>query len=252
MQKEKAIFNWSGGKDSALCLYKILRSNEYEISWLLTTVSEKYQRISQHGVRVELLEQQAENIGIPLEVLMMPDSPTMEAYNCMMEKTLKGFKKQGVHLSIFGDIFLEDLRKYREERLATLDLVGVFPLWKLNTRKLVDEFIDLGFKAIVVCVDSKDLDRSFVGREIDEKFINDLPEKVDPCGEYGEFHTFVYDGPVFQKPVKFTKGEIVYRKYTPPKKTEDSSHAGTCNPYTSRRHENLTHPEFGFWYCDLL
>lgn len=243
---QKAIFNWSGGKDSALCLYKILRSNKYEISWLLTTVSEKYQRISQHGVRVELLEQQAENIGIPLHKLMMPDWPTMEAYNGMMEKTLKEFKKQGVHFSIFGDIFLEDLRKYREERLATLDLAGVFPLWKLNTRKLINEFIDLGFKAIVVCVDSKDLDRSFVGREVDEEFLNDLPEKVDPCGEYGEFHTFVYDGPVFQKPVKFTKGEIVYRKYTPPKKKEQNKQSYTCGT------NNSTHPETGFWYCDLL
>lgn len=248
MRGAKAIFNWSGGKDSALCLYKLLQSNEYEISNLLTTVSEKYQRISQHGVRVELLEQQAENIGISLHKLMMPDWPTMESYNGMMEKTLKKFKEQDINISIFGDIFLEDLRKYREEKLAEVDFKGVFPLWHIPTEQLAKEFIDLGFKAVVVCVDEKHLDKSYVGREFNEQFLNDLPEKVDPCGEYGEYHTFVYEGPIFNKPVKFKKGEIVYRKYTPPKKDQKKEEK---NSYTCGS-DNDTKITTGFWYCDLL
>ena len=142
MSKPKAIFNYSGGKDSSLALYKILQNGEYEISCLLTTVSKKYQRISQHGVRVELLEQQAENIGIPLHKLMMPDWPTMEAYNGIMETTLKKFKEQDINFSIFGDIFLEDLRKYREEQLALAGYKGLFPLWKITTKKIAREFID--------------------------------------------------------------------------------------------------------------
>jgi len=244
----KAIFNWSGGKDSALCLYKILQAGEYDIKWLLTTVSEKYQRISQHGVRVELLEQQAANMGIDLHKLIMPDTPTMEVYNNMMEETLNKFKKQNIQVSIFGDIFLEDLRQYREERLAKINFKALFPIWHISTDSLVKEFIKLGFKAVVVCVDERHLDKSYVGREIDHAFLNDLPNKVDPCGEYGEFHSFVYDGPLFSKPIKFNKGDIVYRKYTPPAKKQDDNHTYTCGADKSSAHHLTT----GFWYCDLV
>jgi len=228
-----------------LCLYKVLQTGKYEISYLLTTLSSKYQRISQHGVRMELLEQQAANIGIALHKLIMSDMPTMEAYNGIMEKTLKAFKRQGIQLSVFGDIFLEDLRRYREERLATVGFKGVFPLWHIPTKQLAMEFIDLGFKAIIVCVDEKHLDSSFAGREFNEQFLKDLPENIDPCGEYGEFHSFVYDGPIFTKPIEIKKGEIVYRKYVPPKKNEDSD-SYTCGS------NNPTHITTGFWYCDLL
>ena len=245
MQKTKAIFNWSGGKDSSLCLYKVLQSAEYEISYLLTTVSSKYQRISQHGVRVELLEQQTTNIGIALHKLIMPDMPTMAAYNGIMEKNLKTFKREGIRSSIFGDIFLEDLRRYREEKLEEVGFEGVFPLWHIPTKQLAKEFIDLGFKAVIVCIDEKHLDSSFVGREFDKHFLRDLPENVDPCGEYGEFHSFVYDGPVFTKPVEIDKGEIVYRKYLPPKR-DDGTDPDTCGS------NNPTHITTGFWYCDLL
>lgn len=245
MSKPKAIFNWSGGKDSSLCLYKLLQKKEYDIVYLLTSISEKYKRISQHGVRVELLEKQTDAIGIPLYKMMMPDMPTMGAYNKMMEETLTEFKIQNINTSIFGDIFLEDLRKYREERLARLDFQGLFPLWKISTEQLVKEFIDLGFKAVLVCVDEKHLDKSFAGREIDYSLLKDLPENVDPCGENGEFHSFVYDGPIFKQPIKFKKGKLVYRKYTPPRKQDnDQSHAcGTVNP---------NHLTTGFWYCDLI
>lgn len=243
--KPKAIFNWSGGKDSSLCLYKILQADEYEFSYLLTTVSEKYNRISQHGVRAELLEQQTESIGIPLHQLIMPDTPTMETYNEMMKKTLTEFKEQGISVYIFGNIFLEDLRKYREERLAEMNFTGLFPLWKIPTTQLAQEFIQLGFKTIIVCVDEKHLDKSFVGREFDQSFLNDLPKNVDPCGEYGEFHSFVYDAPIFKKQISFTKGEIVYRKYNPPPKKENDKTSYTCGT-------NSAHITTGFWYCDLV
>jgi uncharacterized protein (TIGR00290 family) len=241
--KEKAIFNWSGGKDSAFGLYKILQQQQYEVMCLLTSVNEQYQRISMHGVRVELLSMQAESIGLPLIKLEMPEMPTMEVYESIVEAALKDLKSKGATASIFGDIFLEDLRKYREDKLSLLDLKGVFPLWKISTTQLIHEFIDSGFKTIITCVNEKYLDKSFAGRIIDKDFLKDLPPNVDPCGENGEFHTFVFDGPIFQKPIAFEKGEIVYRKYSPAKESNASSNSGNDNdnPFNS-----------GFWYCDLL
>ncbi|HEY6143955.1 MAG TPA: diphthine--ammonia ligase [Flavobacterium sp.] len=242
--KKKALFNWSSGKDSALALYKISQGNNYEISCLLTSVNQKFQRISMHGVRVELLEQQAKNIGLPLEIMQIPEMPTMEAYEEVVQITLSKLKKQGITHSIFGDIFLEDLRKYREDKLAEMDFTGVFPLWKIPTQDLIQEFIGLGFKTIVVCVNERFLDKSFVGRIIDQDFINDLPENVDVCGENGEFHTFTFDGPIFSKPIAFEVGEVVYRKYERPKE-EDSSDTA-CDTSDSSAFD------YGFWYCDLV
>ena len=242
--KKKALFNWSSGKDSALALYKILQDNNYEISCLLTSVNQKFQRISMHGVRVELLEQQAKNIGLPLEIMQIPEMPTMEAYEEVVQITLSKLKKQGITHSIFGDIFLEDLRKYREDKLAEMDFEGVFPLWKIPTQDLIQEFIGLGFKTIVVCVNERFLDKSFVGRIIDQDFINDLPENVDVCGENGEFHTFTFDGPIFSKPIAFEIGEVVYRKYERPKEEHSSDTA--CDTSDSSAFD------YGFWYCDLV
>ncbi len=242
--KKKAVFNWSSGKDSALALYKISQNNEYEICYLLTSVNQEFQRISMHGVRTELLEEQAKSIGLPLEIMQIPVMPTMEVYDSVMQITLSKLKKDGITHSIFGDIFLEDLRKYREDKLAEIDLKAVFPLWNSPTRDIIAEFIALGFKTIVVCVNERFLDKSFVGRVIDEDFINDLPENVDVCGENGEFHTFTFDGPIFSQPILFEIGEIVYRKYERPEKKESSDAA--CNSATSDPFD------YGFWYCDLL
>ena len=242
--KTKALFNWSSGKDSALALYKTLQSPEIEIACLLTSVNQQYQRISMHGVRVELLQQQAESIGLPLEIMQIPEMPTMEVYENVMRETLATLKNQGITHSIFGDIFLEDLRKYREDKLAEISFQGVFPLWKIPTHELIQEFISLGFKTIVVCVNERFLDKSFVGRVIDQDFINDLPENVDVCGENGEFHTFTFDGPIFSKPIDFEIGEIVYRKYEKPEK-EDSSDTA-CDTSAPDAFD------FGFWYCDLV
>ncbi|MBF7091658.1 diphthine--ammonia ligase [Flavobacterium sp. ALJ2] len=241
--KKTALFNWSSGKDSALALYKIQQDKKFEISCLLTSVNEQFQRISMHGVRVELLEQQAKSIGLPLEIMQIPEMPTMEVYEEVMSRTLAKLKNKGVKYSIFGDIFLEDLRKYREDKLLDIGFEAVFPLWKIPTKDLIQEFISLGFKTIVVCVNERFLDKSFVGRVIDQDFINDLPNNVDVCGENGEFHTFTFDGPIFSKPIKFEIGEIVHRKYEKPK-TESSNTACDSNEDDAF--------DYGFWYCDLI
>jgi uncharacterized protein (TIGR00290 family) len=243
--KEKIIFNWSGGKDSALCLYKILQAQQYEVLCLLTSISEPYQRISMHGVRVELLDAQAASIGLPVVKMQIPEMASMENYEKVMTAVLTELKAKGATASAFGDIFLEDLREYREKKLAEMNLKGIFPLWKIPTKKLIHEFLDMGFKTIVTCVNEKYLDKSFAGRIIDADFLNDLPDNVDPCGENGEFHTFVFDGPIFKQPIPIIKGEIVYRKYTSAKQKDDS--ASDCYK------ENTNDPfENGFWYCDLL
>ncbi|MFC5683545.1 Dph6-related ATP pyrophosphatase [Flavobacterium sp. MAHUQ-51] len=240
---KKALFNWSSGKDSALALYKILQNPEFKIDYLLTSVNQQFQRISMHGVRVELLQQQAESIKIPLEIMEIPEMPTMEVYESVMQQTLEKLKNKGISYSVFGDIFLEDLRQYREDKLDTMGFEGVFPIWRIPTKDLIQEFISLGFQTVVVCVNERYLDKSFVGRIIDQQFIDDLPENVDVCGENGEFHTFCFDGPIFQKPIDFELGEIVYRKYKKPK--TDSSNTA-CDS------DDSTAYDYGFWYCDLI
>ena len=241
---KKALFNWSSGKDSALALYKTLQNPDYEISCLLTSVNQQFQRVSMHGIRISLLQEQAKSIGIPLKIMEIPEMPTMEVYEEVMTQTLTQLKSEGVDYSIFGDIFLEDLRKYREEKLETIGFKGIFPLWKIPTKDLIQEFISLGFKTIVVCVNEHFLDKSFVGRVIDEQFIKDLPANVDVCGENGEFHTFTFDGPIFTKPVDFEIGEIVYRKYERPEKEDSSDKA--CDTSATDAFD------YGFWYCDLV
>jgi uncharacterized protein (TIGR00290 family) len=237
-----ALFNWSSGKDSALALHRILQQQDYEVVALLTTVNAQYDRVSMHGVRRSLLEAQADALGIPLTQVVMPESPTMEAYEDAMRQALLPFVAQGVSASIFGDIFLEDLRAYRERKLAELGMHGVFPLWKEPTDALVREFLGLGFRSIVTCVNAQYLDRRFVGREIDAQFVRDLPPSVDPCGENGEFHTFAFDGPIFKTPVRVQRGEIVSRRYERPASpsTTDDVCGGTDDPFAAE-----------FWYCDL-
>jgi uncharacterized protein (TIGR00290 family) len=242
MPKRKAIFNWSGGKDSALCLHRVLALGEFDVSCLLTSVNQAYQRVSMHGVRVELLEQQAASIGIPLVKLLTPETPDMDTYETLMRATLARLKRDGNQVCIFGDIFLEDLRQYREKKLAEISLGAAFPLWKIPTDQLVREFIDLGFKAVIVCVNDKFLDRSFIGRVIDDSLLIDLPANVDPCGENGEFHSFVYDGPLFKAPIEFKLGDVVYRKYGAARQDGGSDHdSATFDPF-----------ENGFWYGDLV
>ncbi len=195
---EPVLFSWSGGKDSSLALYEIFQRGEYKVVALLTTLGEVGRRVSHHGVREELLDEQAKSIGLPLEKMYLPENPSNAVYESQMREVLSRYKDLGVNSVVFGDIFLEDLRKYREDKLAQIDMKGVFPLWKQDTAALVRRFIDLGFKARLVCIDPNKLSPDFAGASIDDKLLADLPSDVDPCGENGEYHSFVYEGPIFK------------------------------------------------------
>jgi uncharacterized protein (TIGR00290 family) len=208
---EPILFCWSGGKDSALALHTLLQQNDVCIASLLTTVTEGYDRISMHGVRRELLHRQAESLRLPLHEVFIPPQCGNPIYEARMEEALLSFCKQGIRRVAFGDIFLEDLRLYREKNLARIAMQALFPIWKRDTHDLIREFHAAGFRSVAVCIDTRVLDPSFAGRELDASFFSDLPPGVDPCGENGEFHTFVFDGPVFSRPVSFTLGEAVHR-----------------------------------------
>lgn len=223
--------NWSSGKDSALALFYLLHGNQFEVLKLLTSVNTQFDRISMHGVRHSLLQKQAAAIRIPLDILAIPGEVSMEDYNQLMKQKMNSLIEEGISHAAFGDLALEDLKLYREQKLAEVGMTAVFPLWKKDTNQTVREFISLGFKAITVCADAKFLDDSFVGRIIDDQFLADLPANVDPCGENGEFHSFVFDGPIFSKPVEFELGEKSKRNF------ESKENAQWNN---------------SFWYCDLV
>ncbi len=242
---KNAIFNWSGGKDSAFALYKIQQEMQYNIKHLLTTINYEYKRISMHGVREKLLELQTSSLGIDLRKIYLPEFPSMENYDKQMRKELTAFKETGIQYTVFGDIFLEDLRQYRENQLAQIGMNAVFPLWKINTKELMMDFINSGFKAIVVCVDERFLDKTFAGKIIDKDFIDSLPDNVDPCGENGEFHSFVFDGPNFKSPINFMIGELVYKKYVSDNKTSNTS-IQNKEKFSGNKRDN------GYWYCDIL
>ena len=208
---KKALFCWSGGKDSAFALREMMSSGEYTIVSLITAVTKEYDRISMHGVRRELLEMQAASIGLPLEIVWIEKGSSNDDYDSRMKDVLLKYKKQRVNLVAFGDLFLEDIRKYREERLASVKMKGIFPLWGRKTATLAHDFIRAGFKSLITSVDTQQLDQSFCGREYNAQFIADLPKNVDPCGENGEFHSFVYDGSIFKKPIVFQRGEKMTR-----------------------------------------
>ena len=239
---KKSFFNWSSGKDSALALYKILQKKEFYVDKLLTNINKDFSRISMHGLRENILDKQVENIGLSLNKLYFPADVTMDLYNQKMKERLIILKNEGYKYSVFGDIFLEE-RAYRDYKLAEINLKGVYPLWKQDTKEVLKEFLDLGFKAITVCVNARLLGKEFVGRIIDEQFIKDLPDNVDVCGENGEFHTFVFDGPIFKFPVDFTVGDKVLKSYT--FKNDDD------NDYHKKNIKKENYDN-SFWYCDLL
>ena len=194
-----------------MALHALQSAQSHRVSALLTTVTEEFDRISMHGVRRALLERQAESIGLPLHAVLIPPQCVNATYEARMNEALNEHLGRGVRRVAFGDIFLEDLRVYREQNLAQIGMEALFPIWKRDSRELAREFLRLGFQAITVCVDPRVLDSSFAGRVIDQSFFADLPPGVDPCGENGEFHTFVFDGPVFQEPIQFVIGEKVLR-----------------------------------------
>jgi uncharacterized protein (TIGR00290 family) len=207
--RERAIVSWSGGKDSALALYETQR--QYDIVALLTTVTEGYDRISVHGVRNSLLMQQARSLGCELETVTISQKCCNDEYEAKMRTALERYRQAGVTSVICGDIFLEDVRRYREEKLFTVGLKGVFPLWQRNTTELAQQFIAAGFQAVLCCVDTRVLPESFAGRLYDHALLADLPAHVDPCGENGEFHSFVFAGPNLTRPVACQVGETVRR-----------------------------------------
>jgi uncharacterized protein (TIGR00290 family) len=210
-QSKSVLVSWSGGKDSCLALWEIQRTPGLRVETLLTTVTRDYDRISMHGVRCSLLQEQAASLGLPLRQILISKGATNEEYEARMGEAFSAYRALGIDSVVFGDLFLEDIRAYRQRLLAKHAVVGLYPIWKRDTHQLIQEFIGFGFKTVVVCVDPTKLDPSFVGRVIDERFLEELPAHVDPCGENGEFHTFVFDGPNFKNPVTFSFGEIVCR-----------------------------------------
>ena len=210
-EQESVLLSWSGGKDSCMALHEILRMANMRVEALLTTVTQDYDRISMHGVRRVLLERQAVSLGLPLHQITISKGATNEEYEEKTGAAFSTYHARAITAVAFGDLFLEDIRAYRERLLAKHGMTGLYPLWGRDTSKLIRDFIGQGFKTILVCVDPAKLDSSFVGRVIDEEFLSQLPSGVDPCGENGEFHTFVYDGPIFKKPIRFSRGQAVCR-----------------------------------------
>lgn len=210
---KKAIMNWSGGKDSALALWRILQSGDYIIETLLTTLNAANRRISMHGVPENLLDEQARRLDLPQTKLYLPEESSMVNYEQRMGDILQPLVDGGVTHAIFGDIFLEDLRQWRENQLAGRGLTGVFPIWQIPSLQLLNEFWEAGFATIVVSVNSQYLDQSFCGRVLNRAFVDDLPAGVDPCGENGEFHTFVYQAPYFSEPIGVRVEDVVTKTY---------------------------------------
>ena len=210
----KIVMNWSSGKDAALAYHLLTQSKENKVTHLLTTLSEERDRVFMHGVREVLLDVQAERMGLPLLRVKLPASPDDGLYKQAMHQTLGRLKAQGLTTAAYGDIFLEDLKVYREQQLAQMGMTGLFPLWKKDTRELVKLVEESGIEAIIVCVNEKYLGKEFLGQKISAALLNTLPPGVDPCGENGEFHTFVYDAPFFTAPVPIATGEIVHKTYT--------------------------------------
>ena len=208
---EKILLSWSCGKESAMTYHHLQGEKAHDVVALLTTVTHDYDRVSMHGVRRVLLQKQAHILGLPIKEVSIPKEADNTIYEEQMGEMLSQCRKENILTVGFGDIFLEDLKKYREEKLSQVGMRALFPLWKKDTGTLIRDFIDQGFKAVVTCLDSKVLDASFAGRVIDDDFLSGLPPHVDPCGENGEFHTFVFDGPIFSEGIPIIIGEKVQR-----------------------------------------
>jgi uncharacterized protein (TIGR00290 family) len=235
--KPKAVMAWSGGKDSSLALHRVLSQGDYEVTALLTTLSSEFRRISMHGVREELLERQARALGISLVKMEVWERSNV-AYEKALEQYLRDFKAQGVEAIIFGDIHLADLRVYRETILGRVGLKGIFPLWQESPLSLLAEFFAKGFRSVTCCIDAQKLGEEHVGRLLDADFVQSLPADVDVCGENGEYHSYCFDGPIFQRPVAYKLGEKQFRPLVLNPAAQDGEPPASSTP--------------GFWFCDLL
>jgi uncharacterized protein (TIGR00290 family) len=211
MTKFKTLVSWSSGKDSAWLVHVLRQRDDIELSAVLTTVNQEFGRVAMHAVREELLERQADALALPLWKMPIPFPCPNEAYECAMASAVTRAVAEGFTHVAFGDLFLEDVRRYREERLAGTGLTPLFPLFGADTTSLAREMIGSGLGAVITCVDPRTLDRSFAGREFDSAFLADLPPSVDPCGERGEFHSFAYRGPMFRRSIAVERGEVVDR-----------------------------------------
>jgi uncharacterized protein (TIGR00290 family) len=236
LSKIPAIMSWSGGKDSSFTLYKVLQEGLYEVKYLLSTINGQYKRLSMHGVREALIEEQSRQIGIPLLKVYVYEANNAE-YEQQMSSVLAKAASEGIQTVLFGDIFLEDLRTYREEIMKQLNMNCVFPIWKAVTGQLVNDFIQKGFKTVTCCVNDGYLAEKWVGRLIDESFIADLPTTVDPCGENGEFHSYCYAGPLFKKNISISIGEKTYKPLPP----DEGNHPIPIRDVGTK----------GFWFCDI-
>jgi uncharacterized protein (TIGR00290 family) len=237
MTKLPIILSWSGGKDGSYTLHTLLNDPRYEVKYLLSTINGNYKRLSMHGVREELIEAQANSTGIPLLKVYVYEADNAE-YERQMTETLLKVKAEGINTVAFGDIFLEDLRQYREDKMKCIGMDCIFPIWKKDTQWLVKDFIEKGFKTITCCINDGYLDESWCGRVIDPAFIAELPPTVDPCGENGEFHSFCYEAPIFQQKINISIGEKTYKELL--LKTKD--HPTPVKDVGTK----------GFWFCDLL
>ncbi len=209
--KPKAVVAWSSGKDSAYALFEARRAGAFDIVGILTTVTATFERVSMHGVREALLERQAAELGLPCHKVYIPSPCPNDVYEQKLGEAVSRAKAEGVSHFIFGDLYLEDIRRYRVERLEPAGMTAEFPLWQRDTRALAGEMLAAGLRAVVTCIDPSKLDKSWAGRAFDASFLSDLPAGVDPCGENGEFHTFVTDGPMFRGPIAVRTGDIVER-----------------------------------------
>ncbi len=207
----RAVISWSSGKDSALALHRLRQSGEVQVVAALTTLTEDFARVSMHGVREELLDRQLQLLGLPGYKVLIPWPCPNDVYEQAMARALERLKREGITHMVFGDLFLEDVRAYREEKLAGSGITPIFPLWQLGSREVAEAIIDSGIRALVSCVDASKLDRSFAGRTFDRQLLRDLPRHVDPCAERGEFHTVVVDGPIFSGAIDTRIGAIVER-----------------------------------------
>jgi len=229
---QNIILNWSGGKDATMALHHLSFEEKTNVASLLTSINSQRKRITMHGVPLTLLEKQVESLNQKLDLIALPENISMDKYSQIVTKKAKEHYRNGITHYAYGDIFLEDLRLFRDQEAEKAHLQTIYPLWGLNTNDLAQRFIQLGYKAIVVAVNSVKLSKEFAGRLYDEEFLKDLPSDVDPCGENGEFHTFVFDGPLFTLPIKFNKGKTTLHQYAP---SEDSK----------------SEWDHGVWFCDI-
>ena len=210
-ERTKVLLSWSSGKDSAWSLHVLRQQQKFEVVGLMTTVNEVYRRVTMHAVRVELLQAQAAAVDVPLWMIPIPSPCSNSDYESAIGAAIARARREGIDGIAFGDLFLEDIRRYREERLRETGLSPIFPIWGIPTKELAREMIGAGLRARLTCVDPKQISTSFVGREFDASLLAELPPGIDPCGERGEFHTFAYDGPMFREPVRIQLGETVDR-----------------------------------------